>query len=138
MLRLCGKGQWRKLALESGKATSGTAHSDILLSIPPLRMSSPSVEKVAQSTEPKCLNMAMVRRSERRQRRTWLSSDAEATRVPAGFTAMALTLSVWPLQGSPTCFQVDVSQSRIVESQILPPERSRVPSGVHASEKLAA
>src|SRR6267154_2558787 len=101
-------------------------------------MCSPSMEKVAQYTELECSNMATVRRSERRQRRTWLSRDAEATRVPAGFTAMALTSLAWLVQGPPTCFQVDVSHSRIVGSLLLPPERSRVPSGVHASDQFPA
>src|SRR6267154_1799403 len=72
------------------KVSSGTAHSDILLSSPPLRMCLPSMEKVAQYNGLECLNMAMDCRSQSHQRRTQLSSDAEATRVPAGFTTMAL------------------------------------------------
>jgi len=47
----------------------------------------PSMENVTQSNVLEHMNIAMVRRSESRQRRTLLSLDAEATKVE--FTASA-------------------------------------------------
>jgi len=120
--------------------TSGIAHSDIFISPPPLlKMCFPSVEKVIhwQYTDSECLNIATVRRSESLHRRTWLSEDAETTKVPTEFTARALIWRVLPLQGSLTYCHVDVFHSRIVGSSVSPAERNRVPSGVHASERLS-
>ena len=66
---------------KSGQACSGTAHSDIFLSLPPAKMCLPSVEKVTQHGVSECWNMAMVRRSKSRQRRTWLFAAGKATTV---------------------------------------------------------
>lgn len=105
----------------------GTAQSS-----PPLRRCLPSMEKVTYGIGYECLKTMVVRRSESRQSRTSLSSDTEAASVPAGLMAMALIPPIWPVQGSPTWFQVDVSHSRMVGSKLLPHERRRIPSGVHA------
>ena len=71
------------------EAYSGTVNSVIPASLPPQRTCLPSVENVTLYTSSTALNMAMVRRSEMHQIRTWVSSDAEATRVPVGLTAKA-------------------------------------------------
>jgi hypothetical protein len=60
------------------------------------------------------------------QKRTCLSSDAEATRVSLKFKAMVMISSVWPIQGSWTCSHVDGPYSHIVESGQRPAE-SRSP-----------
>jgi hypothetical protein len=114
----------------------GTAHSEIILSSPPLRMFLLSMEKVTQSVLDTCLKLAMVHQSESCQRQTWLSWDVDAISVPAGLKVMALIVLVWPVQGSPTCCQVVVSHSCMVGLASFPLVRRCVLSGVHMSEKF--
>jgi hypothetical protein len=91
-----------------------------------------SVEKTTRYIVDERLNIAIVSRSNDRQRRKWWSEDAEATKVPVEFTARALIEEVWPVQGSPISCHVDVFHSRMrVEA-----ERRRVPSGIQTSDKV--
>jgi hypothetical protein len=49
------------LGVSFGKASLGTAHSEIFLSSPPLSTCLPSVEKVTQHTRSECWKMETVR-----------------------------------------------------------------------------
>ena len=67
--------------------------------------------------------------------RTVPSSPAVASRCPSGLNATLVTLSVWPVRGSPTGWPVSAFHSRTVVSS--PAEASRCPSGLNATLSTA-